>query len=147
MEAREAAPIYTTGNPEFQHSGLWDTTSHNLALQARSGVTMAKVHHIREALGFSPEELASLLHVSLRTLQRRQVSDVMSVPVSERILQLEKLLQQGEYIFEEPDAFQGWLREPVLALGGDTPYSLLDTQFGIRLVSQVLGRLAFGVYA
>lgn len=127
--------------------GPWGATSERLVHQAKAGVAMAKVQDIREAMGLSLEELAELLHISMRTLQRRESTDVMSTPISERILQFEQLLEQGHFVFNDPKVFQGWLREPIQALGDRAPFTLLDTTFGVAWVSQMLGRIAFGVYS
>ena len=108
---------------------------------------MAKVQEIADGFAFTLEQMAQLLHVSLRTLQRRDPADAMSVPISERILQLQELHAQGLSVFGEAETFQAWLQEPIMALGGSTPLHLLDTTFGVQLVSQALGRLAYGVFS
>jgi putative toxin-antitoxin system antitoxin component (TIGR02293 family) len=40
-----------------------------------------------------------------------------------------------------------WLRTPNRALGGEKPLDQLDTDTGTRMVEDVLGRIAYGVYS
>ena len=40
-----------------------------------------------------------------------------------------------------------WLGTPNRALGGDRPLDLLDTDMGARMVEDILGRIAYGVYS
>jgi putative toxin-antitoxin system antitoxin component (TIGR02293 family) len=40
-----------------------------------------------------------------------------------------------------------WLGTPNRALGGDRPLDLLDTDLGARMVEDILGRIAYGIYS
>jgi putative toxin-antitoxin system antitoxin component (TIGR02293 family) len=40
-----------------------------------------------------------------------------------------------------------WLGTPNRALGGERPLDLLDTDTGVRMVEDILGRIAYGVYS
>jgi len=40
-----------------------------------------------------------------------------------------------------------WLGTPNRALGGERPLELLDTDLGTRMVEDILGRIAYGVYS
>ncbi|MBI3118208.1 MAG: DUF2384 domain-containing protein, partial [Candidatus Hydrogenedentes bacterium] len=40
-----------------------------------------------------------------------------------------------------------WLRHENRALGGKTPFSLLDTEIGARLIENVLQRINHGIYS
>jgi putative toxin-antitoxin system antitoxin component (TIGR02293 family) len=40
-----------------------------------------------------------------------------------------------------------WLGTANRALGGDRPLDVLDTDVGARMVEDILGRIAYGVYS
>jgi putative toxin-antitoxin system antitoxin component (TIGR02293 family) len=40
-----------------------------------------------------------------------------------------------------------WLHTPNRALGGERPLDQLDTDTGTRIVEDILGRIAYGVYS
>ncbi len=49
------------------------------------------------------------------------------------------------YVLETPVKANLWLERPNLALGGETPVSLLGTEEGCKQVVDVLNRILFGV--
>jgi putative toxin-antitoxin system antitoxin component (TIGR02293 family) len=51
-----------------------------------------------------------------------------------------------ELIGDEEKAIQ-WLGTPNRALGGERPLDQLDTDMGARMVEDILGRIAYGVYS
>jgi putative toxin-antitoxin system antitoxin component (TIGR02293 family) len=51
-----------------------------------------------------------------------------------------------EMIGDEGKAIE-WLETPNRALGGERPLDQLDTDMGARMVEEILGRIAFGVYS
>lgn len=108
---------------------------------------MEKLKQIGVRLGLNLEEFSEVLHISMRTLQRKSAQDILSVPISERLLQLELVAGQGEYVFSNSETFKSWLQEPLFSLGHASPKSLLDTTFGIQMITKTLGRLAYGVYS
>jgi putative toxin-antitoxin system antitoxin component (TIGR02293 family) len=51
-----------------------------------------------------------------------------------------------EMIGDEERAIE-WLNTPNRALGGEKPLDQLDTDLGARMVEDILGRIAYGVYS
>ena len=97
--------------------------------------------------GLSLEELAKIFHVTSRTLRRIEPGDVLSMDISEKVLQLRRLFNVGQYVFGERELFVTWLSKPLMALEGDTPLSYLDSSFGIDIILDLLGRIEHGIYA
>jgi uncharacterized protein (DUF2384 family) len=72
------------------------------------------------------------------------------------VLGIAGLVGQLQAIVEEsgdPEGFDAmrwlsrWLREPLSALGGDKPLSLLDTMEGQSLVANTLAKMQSGAFA
>lgn len=126
-----------------------DSTSSEMGLlmQARAGISKKSLMNIAEAGGLSLKEISSLLPVSLRTIQRYTDADLLDPAVSEHALQIAEVISKGSYVFSSLHDLQRWLHTPCMALGYETPVSLLDTSFGARIVIEELGRLEYGVYS
>ena len=114
---------------------------------ARQGVSAGYAFKLAEQLSLSLHELADILHISVRTVQRWQTDKVLDTDQSSKIIQLAGLLKQGSEVFGDGESFGVWLHEGVPVLQGLTPLSYLDTPFGFDLINQVLGRIEHGVFA
>jgi len=114
--------------------------------QARQGLTMLYLHDLCDKMGVSLSEMSTMVHVSLRTLQRYPDHKVLDVDLSSKLLLLTDLYAHGIDVFGA-DGYRKWLRSAISALGHDTPLSMLDNPFGIRRVDDTLGQLAHGVFA
>jgi putative toxin-antitoxin system antitoxin component (TIGR02293 family) len=119
----------------------------NLVERARRGISKKTLVKVSKFSGISMRELSSLLPVSLRTLQRYNDDDLLEPYVSERVLLITEVLARGLDVFQSAEKLQHWLHTPAAALGNRTPLSLLDTSFGARMVTDMLGRMEYGVYS
>jgi putative toxin-antitoxin system antitoxin component (TIGR02293 family) len=114
----------------------------------KKGLPLNALAFFLNASGLSKLELASILQVSVRTLQRYQPQDPLPPAVSEKLLALNDLYQAGaRALGGSAKQTTQWLKEPCPALGNRLPLSLLDTYAGTSEVQNVLGRLEHGVYA
>jgi len=114
---------------------------------ARRGVSKKSLLQLAEAAGLSLKELAKILPVSLRTIQRYDDDDLLDPAVSEHAILIAELISDAGDIFNTDEAVQAWLHAPIIGLGGVEPVALLDTGFGIRLVRDELKRLEYGIYS
>ena len=114
---------------------------------ARKGVSMSYLLRLARHMGISLQELAEILHVSLRTVQRYSDEKVLDTDLSSKAILLASLHKKGVQVFGSDEAFSEWLRTPVPVLDGNKPISFLDTPFGFQLLHQVLGRIEHGVFA
>lgn len=109
------------------------------------GISKGAVSRLAKHLSLGLQEMASLLSVNLRTIQRYNAERVFSRPVSERILRIALVVSKGEEIFENVEQFNTWLKEPNRALADKKPLDLLVSDFGIDLVHDELGRIEQGI--
>ena len=114
---------------------------------ARSGVSKQTLLNISKLSGLSIKEMAELLPVSLRTIQRYKADDMLEPAVSERVLLIAEVLAKAFNVFGALEDLQHWLHTPSIALDRQTPISLLDTSFGARLVTDQLGRIEHGIHS
>jgi putative toxin-antitoxin system antitoxin component (TIGR02293 family) len=111
------------------------------------GVTKDALLNLSENLSLSMKQMAQLLPVTERTLQRYKNKDHFNPSVSEHIIQLAEVAARGVEVFGDREKFKKWLNHPSVALSGKTPLSLLKNRFGVQLILDELGRIEHGVYA
>jgi putative toxin-antitoxin system antitoxin component (TIGR02293 family) len=112
----------------------------------RMGVPRKKVTEVQAGLGLSQNIMASLLHMSERTLQRYEDHELMDAPTTEKLLLLQNLNEHGKKVFGNEAEFTAWLHDELPSLGFKQPVSYLDTFTGIQTIDQLLGRLEWGMY-
>ena len=120
--------------------------SRDVDLQAaiREGFPHKVIEELMEAADLSIKELAACLDVSPRSLQRRRRQGRLARHESDRIYRLARILALAKSSLGRRDVATRWLKPPNLALGGNTPLAVIDTEVGARAVEHVLGRIAFG---
>jgi putative toxin-antitoxin system antitoxin component (TIGR02293 family) len=114
----------------------------------RQGVPFREFNTLLDKGPFSLKEWAHLLHLSERTIYRYESGNKSFDPLqSDRIIEIERLNRKGSELFGDMARFKAWLISPSMALGGVSPMQLLDSQAGITLVQDELGRIAHGIPA
>lgn len=114
----------------------------------RAGVSVHDFNEIVKMTPFTLPEWAAYLQLSERTIQRNQKEKKPFQSIqSERIVELTLLYQYGVSVFGDQEAFNTWLSNRNIGLGGAAPKELLDTKFGITLVKDALGRIEHGILA
>lgn len=121
-------------------------TLKNLMLAARDGVPRRFVDELAETLGLSLKELAPLIHVSERNLRRYQAEQRLPSDVSDRALNIARVLERATQVLDTQERAVHWLRHENRALG-DVPLNLLTTTFGAEQVLAILGRIEHGVFS
>lgn len=127
--------------------GAYYPQSFDLIRLSRKGILKKYLLELAEKLSFSMNELAGILHVSERTLQRYHQEDTLASDTSERALLLAQLYRKGIDVFGSSENFNDWLRTPLPAFQQQAPLDFLDTAFGFQLISDELGRIEHGVFA
>ncbi|MEO1022944.1 MAG: MbcA/ParS/Xre antitoxin family protein [Bacteroidota bacterium] len=116
--------------------------------QARKGITYRHFKGIVKQSPFDLKQWADFLHLSERTMQRYQKENkTFQQPYSERILEIDLLVQKGIEVFEDKDNFRSWLSLKNRALGDLTPNEFMDSSFGLELISDELDRIEHGVFS
>jgi putative toxin-antitoxin system antitoxin component (TIGR02293 family) len=113
----------------------------------RKGLTKAALLHLAEYLGLTLGQMANLLPITERTIQRYSDDQHFGPSVSEHILQIAECAAKGIRVFEDKGKFLAWLHHPNKALGQQTPMNLLSSRFGSEMVLDELGRIESGVFS
>lgn len=111
------------------------------------GITKNAVSNLAKYLSLSSKQVADLLPVTERTLQRYSPRQHFNQAVSEQVIHIAEALAKGTEIFKEKSKLLLWLNTPHKVFSGNTPFSLLSSRFGTELVLEELGRIEFGVYS
>ena len=113
----------------------------------RKGVPKKGIDRIMEKTGLTEDEMASILHISRRTIQRRNPQEPLNHEQSERLIEIAKLYSKGEEVLGSLNFFRQWMDKNILALGNKRPKEFLDTSIGIGYLMDELGRIEHGVYS
>jgi len=114
---------------------------------SRMGLPSLALNKVMEFLELSKQELIKLLNMSESTFRRRRKSKYLTSEESERLIELYGLINKGLEIFEEREDFLEWLKTRNRALGDVKPIDLLQSRIGINEVSDLLGRIEYGIYS
>lgn len=93
------------------------------------------------------DKLSHVLSVTRSTLIKKKGVQRYSPAVAERMLDLADIYSYGYKVFEDESKFRNWMFKSNHALGGKTPYEILDNQFGRQEVKNLIGRIEYGVYS
>lgn len=114
---------------------------------ARKGISKKSLLALAKQISLTIEEVAAVLHISERTLQRYTPETLVKTEHADRAIELALLFERGISVLGSEKAFSSWIKTPNFALGGEVPFSLLDTHIGFTMVSDILGRIEHGVFS
>ncbi len=113
-----------------------------------AGLPVASALAFKNALHLTNGELANLLGVNTRTLQRWDPGkSKLDVASGDRLVRTARLYTIAAEVLEDDEAAVRWLRASQDALGGSVPLELAATDVGTRAVEALLGRMELGVYS
>lgn len=113
----------------------------------RKGFPTLALDSLGQNINATSNEYARTIGLSARALSGRRRKGLLSSFESERLLRLAQVIARAENVFDDIDKGLAWLKEPNISLGGEAPISLLDTDIGTELVTDVLGRIEHGIFA
>ncbi|MEP6928326.1 MAG: antitoxin Xre-like helix-turn-helix domain-containing protein [Ginsengibacter sp.] len=97
---------------------------------------------------FTQKEWSDILHISERTLQRySKENSLFSFSVSDRIIQIDKVLRRGQEVFGSYEKFLLWIHDNPNMLEGRLSLQSLASFEGINNVLTQLGRIEQGILA
>ncbi|MDR6784727.1 putative toxin-antitoxin system antitoxin component (TIGR02293 family) [Pedobacter africanus] len=123
------------------------STDFDLLNLARKGVSKKALLNLAKQISLTIQEVAGIMHISERTLQRYTPSTLIKTEYAEKAIELARLYQRGKEVFGTMDNFNDWMKTPNYTLNGETPLHLLDTSIGFELILQTLGRIEYGVFS
>lgn len=158
--ARYITARHTTtkgSRPGFFYKEIYQLSPQARIKMVRTGVKASDAKQMITDLHFDQQTLLGALNLKTATVNRKAArNEALSTEESERVLGIASLVGQLQAIVEEsgnPEGFDAtqwlsqWLREPLPALGGERPLSLLDTITGQSLVSNTLAQMQSGAFA
>lgn len=114
---------------------------------ARQGFPKKSLLALAKKISLTLQELACILHISERTLQRYDDNAIIKTEYAEKAVELARLYNRGEEVFGSLDKFKLWIKAPSLVFNGEAPVSFLDTSAGFDMVFNELGRIEHGIFA
>jgi putative toxin-antitoxin system antitoxin component (TIGR02293 family) len=149
LEVKEENQYYTSGiifigakeKPENQMTPLEKMEKLKLGL---SKLDLVKLKS-RTELDY--DKLSKALSVTRATLIKKKGEQKFSSALSERMIGLADIYSYGYAVFEDEAKFNQWMFRPNQALGGKSPYDVIDNQFGREEVKNIIGRIEYGVYS
>lgn len=159
MGAMEAIPggAAKAGNAALPYLDIFRASPEDRIHMIRKGVLARNAKRMISDLHFDQQALLGALNLKTATVNRKAArGEALSADESERVIGIARLVGQLQAIVEEsgdPDGFDAplwlsqWLREPLPALGGIQPISLLDTMEGQALVADTLAKVQSGAFA
>jgi putative toxin-antitoxin system antitoxin component (TIGR02293 family) len=93
------------------------------------------------------EDMAGLLRLNPRTLQRRLGEGWLDLSESERLWEFSRLFYRAADVLESEPGAVHWFKNPIQALGWATPLAYARTAVGLRELDNILGRIEHGVYS
>jgi putative toxin-antitoxin system antitoxin component (TIGR02293 family) len=102
---------------------------------------------VQERLDLPAEEMASLLNISPRTLERRRDRGRLTLDESERLYRVVRLFHRAVDVFGSDEEARRWLKRPQLRLGDEIPLDIARLEPGARETERLLGRIEHGIPA
>ena len=128
----------------LQVSEPWSSYGLELIRASRRGVHRSDFVHFIKLIKQSVQTLSQVIPASYSSLSKK---DIYDQETSERIYEIAQIYAIGKEVFGDIDRFNDWLTTNSIAMGGVTPFSLLDTSFGVDLIRKEISRIDYGVFS
>ncbi len=122
-------------------------TDMDLYKLSKQGIPKLALVNFVQNIGTSMRAMAKILHVTERTLQRKNDNDLLNENLSEHIIQIAEVYIRGNQVFGSNEDFVSWMHAPNTALDKQEPNGLLSSRFGAQLILNELGRIEHGIYS
>jgi putative toxin-antitoxin system antitoxin component (TIGR02293 family) len=113
----------------------------------RKGLPIRALELTVRTLGLSAGEVSHVLGIPPRTLARRRKEKLLKPAESDRLYRVARRAAHALEVFDSEEQASDWLHAKIPALGGRTPVSILDTEAGVLLIDDELGRIEHGIFA
>jgi putative toxin-antitoxin system antitoxin component (TIGR02293 family) len=123
------------------------STDFNIVQLTRQGLPKRVLLSLAKKISITIQELANIMHISERTLQRYDDEEIVKTEYAEKAISLARLYVRGDEVFGSMDNFKIWMKTPSLIFNGESPLSILDTSIGFDMVLTELGRMEHGIFA
>jgi putative toxin-antitoxin system antitoxin component (TIGR02293 family) len=127
--------------------GMRVSSQRDLISAVRKGLKTTTVDAVIEQLDAPASDVLPALRLARRTMERRKVQGRLLPQESERVYRLAKILAYAESVLGDKEKARHWLHTRNRALGNVSPLSLIETEAGADEVTNLLGRIDFGIYS
>ncbi len=119
-----------------------------LDLQAvESGLSVATLTNFVAASGLRMADVYDVV-IPARTLKHRKArKQALSADESDKLARLIRTWDRAVRVVGDPPKALYWLNKPLRRFAGRTPLHMLRTEFGARLVEEMLGQMDYGMFA
>jgi putative toxin-antitoxin system antitoxin component (TIGR02293 family) len=123
-------------------------TTLRLDLQAvEAGLSVATMGSFIASSGLEFSELYDVV-IPARTLKHRKARrEALSRDESDKLARLIRIYDQAVRVLGEKEKALHWLRKPLRRFAGRKPLEMIRTEFGARMVEEMLGQLDYGMFA
>ncbi|GAB3257651.1 type II RES/Xre toxin-antitoxin system antitoxin [Chitinimonas naiadis] len=145
LSAEPVAQLATFANTplSFVNEGAASQIAH-----IRRGISPAAVTVLADHLNMSRDALIKAVGLAASTVKARRTADKpLSTIETERLARVARVVIRAAQVFEDHLSALEWVKRPNRSLGGDMPLALVDTDAGIELVLDTLGRIENGIVA
>jgi putative toxin-antitoxin system antitoxin component (TIGR02293 family) len=116
--------------------------------QVREGLPVSELSKLATELVISRDQLASILGITLRTLQRKaEDNERLGTAASDRLARVQRIYELAIHVLGDRDKASRWMTVVSRPLGGELPLQLLDTDVGTQRVEQELYQIKYGMPA
>jgi putative toxin-antitoxin system antitoxin component (TIGR02293 family) len=128
--------------------GLDPMDTPRLVERVEEGLSFRELERLRQNMGLSMDQMAELVQIRPRTLDRRKKEGRLHPEESDRLLRATRVFGRAIALFEGVvEGALGWLATPQRALGGAVPLEMARIEIGAREVEGLIGRLEHGVFS
>jgi putative toxin-antitoxin system antitoxin component (TIGR02293 family) len=141
--ARTSLPVWKLESEGNEYT--WTSKMERVNI-IRTGVPYATIDLISKRINVPIKDVLHIFGLPQTTYnKKRREKSLLNGRDSEIVLLLTELLDFGIEVFNnEEDKFQRWMKKENIALGGNSPESLLDSITGIQEVKNCLNRIEYG---
>jgi len=114
----------------------------------KHGMPIRTADNLKSLLSLGDNDLAQILGITSKTLQRKRKARRALTPVeSDRLYRVQAIFTLAIKVLGTPEDAKEWLRTLQIDLGDRVPLELLTTSAGASLVEEVLNRMEYGILA
>jgi len=120
----------------------------NIVALVQHGAPFGLLEGFQRTVGLSVEQIGALVQIPTRTLTRRREIGHLRPDESDRLFRAARVFSRVLALYDgKLDEAREWLASPQRGLGGAVPLTLAATDHGAQTISDIIGRMEYGLGA